>query len=120
MPTGAEHCQKITHNRAFVSLLKTDEPSFLDWAVTGLFHIAVHQIERYAWEKARQHLRTHYTREQFFARNPDLRAIWGDYQHLKTQSEDARYEVSATTAEDLEEAENLLRHIETHVEQLLS
>jgi hypothetical protein len=93
---------------------------FLDWAITAVFYIAVHQVERYAYEKARQHFRTHFTRQKFMLADRALQPIWDPYRELKTRSEDARYETKAVRAEDVRITCDLLSQIEKHIDSLLA
>jgi len=52
MPSAAEHELKSEHNWSFVSFVEGGSTSFDDWVVTGLFYVAVHQVERLLAKKA--------------------------------------------------------------------
>lgn len=120
MPAAAEHRNRIEHNRSFASLIKSSHPSYLDWALTTVFHIAVHQIERFACVKANAHFRTHVRRMKFLSITPQVSSLYGHYEYLKTKSEQARYGSLYPTPDDVADAEAVLAKIEAHIDQLLT
>ncbi len=119
MPIAAQHHAKINHNRDFVSFLKTSSSPFNDWVITGMFYIALHQIECYLDEKIGHHCNTHSQRHDWMSRTADLNRIWYDYRELYDKSMDARYGSATMTADDVSEAEECLEAIESQIESLL-
>lgn len=117
MHTDADHLHQSRHNRSFSDFVTHSEPQFGDWAVTGLFYSALHQVERYAFAKLSKHNHGHKEREQFVSRF--LRPIFSAYRDLYDMSLDARYFCYAPSPADLAKAVQFADHIEQHVDQLL-
>lgn len=120
MPTSKEHREKAEHNEDFVSFVEEHSSFFDDWIVTGLFYVALHEIERYLAEKAGYHCYTHARRNRCMSRFSDLKPIWNDYQALSDLSRDARYECIPITSTDVVDAKSRLDNIKKHVRPLLS
>jgi hypothetical protein len=117
MPSATEHHNKVEHNRAFVDYIGKADPPFRDWAITGMFYMAVHQVERYFDETVGQHCPNHTVRDTWVCRS--LRSIYQDYRDLKDLSIAARYDVVSMTSSDVKDAEVLLETIENEIESLL-
>jgi DNA-binding ferritin-like protein len=118
MPTTAQHSDQIDRNRACISFLQTADPRFYDWEITGMFYIAVHQVERYLYEKSGQHIDNHEIRNKMMGQTTDFKPIWLDYRTLQEMSRDARYNCFPMTPEDVTDASELLASIESHIEGL--
>lgn len=66
----------------------------IDWALVILFYAALHYVEAYL-ATVGQHQRSHTTRDNVVARDPNLKKIFSEYQDLKFYGNNARYEVRA-------------------------
>ncbi len=119
MPSATEHKRKRDHDSKFVSFVEANSTSFKDWIVTGLFYMALHQVERYLDTKLDKHCRSHSSRNQWLSRLKEFKPVWSDYEELRFMSEEARYEADPIESSDVEEAKDLLKTVENHIEGLL-
>lgn len=90
MPSKEEHRNQANHNRQFWQAHDLTTSQFLDWVVTGIFYEAVHWVEAYLADRG-DHPTTHGQRTTSISQYADLDAITVDYDILKTESENARY-----------------------------
>jgi len=72
-------------------VLSTD---YKQWAITGYFYSALHLIDAFL-ATLDQHPKEHYRRDSYLARLSDLKAIYGNYRMLETESRRARYDLSS-------------------------
>jgi len=120
MPSAAEHELKSEHNWSFVSFVEGGSTSFDDWVVTGLFYVAVHQVERLLAKKANKHCHTHGARNKWLATLSDFKPIWKDYRELQYLSETARYGASGLIgASEVSDAKACLHTIEKQIKHCL-
>lgn len=119
MPSAAEHEKKKDHNWEFVSFLEANSAAFNDWVVTGLFYIALHQVDRY-FALSNKHFNNHHDRNNWISRLHALRPIWPDYRDLQHKSRTARYDPTVVIqACHIADAKDQLETVETHIEGLL-
>lgn len=122
MPSREEHLDQARRNESFCS--ETRSIPFREWVLTGWFYAALHYVEaffatRHSPEARSAHKMTHGKRQRRMSGESDLLPIFPDYEELKTQSENARYECYSVSEEDLAEAEALLVRIREHVSPLI-
>jgi len=92
---GARDCLAFSEQ-----VVATMSGTHCGWAVTGLFYSAVHLVRAYLRTKgcvisAHQDMRSKY--DEY----PELRRVKPSYEHLKQQSEQARYYVVPFAASDV-------------------
>ena len=92
MPTKGEHVAQAEHNRAFWVSYDLNSTPYLDWVVIGLFYESVHWIEAYL-DTQGEHSGGHPDRLRNIKKHSvDIGAIRSDYEMLKIESENARYQ----------------------------
>jgi hypothetical protein len=120
MPQKDEHIDWAIHDRNFWTSIDLDNTPFTDWAVIGMFYESLHWVEAFLDTKG-YHSGNHPERLRnmlLFA--SDLGVIQADYNTLKQDSEDCRYECSIIhTAEEARQFIPLVDHIKSHISQLL-
>ena len=81
------------------SSLQVANGQFLDWAVTALFFSALHYVDAYlaTLGSVGVHPRTHAIRTSLVAKDAVLSSVRVEYEHLKTRSQDARYDLARFT-----------------------
>lgn len=119
MPTKDEHVAKATGNEAFINKIPTDSQAGIDWTLVVTFYVAVHYVEAYLDKQWGVHVRSHTTRDKYFAREASLKKIFAQYGHLKFFGYNARYEVSAFTPQDITDAAKYLTEIKAQIVPLL-
>ncbi len=119
MPSKENHVTQARHNRQFWTSHDLDTTRFRDWVVTGIFYEAVHWVEAYLATKG-DHPTTHGQRNHAMQLYKDLDAVLVDYDVLKTESENARYNCYLHNANDVRnDMAPALDKIETLVQALL-
>ena len=101
MPSKADHLTKTEGNARFAMSLTLDDQPSIDWALVALFYSAMHHVEAYLATRG-EHLRSHRTRDSVVGRDSKLKPIFADYQELKFYGYNARYEMLAFKARDVE------------------
>ena len=103
MPKKDEHTDQAEHNRAFWESYELDSTPYLDWVVIGIFYESVHWIEAYLDTKG-EHSGGHPVRLQSIRRyRADIGTIRSDYEVLKTESENARYQCHKHSSNEISE-----------------
>lgn len=118
MPTKHQHQTKAADNEAFADYVDLNQRAAVDWVLTVLFYAAVHYVEAY-FAKQGIHSTTHTTRIASIRQDPTLRAIYRNYQELLTYSRDARYDVVALGAQDIQDVRPNLEMIKNLIRPLL-
>jgi hypothetical protein len=118
LPTKDEHVQKAKGNEVFADSIEPTSQARIDWKLVVLFYTAVHYVEAYL-SKTGTHLRSHTTRDSWVARESNLKRIKMSYSHLKYFGYNARYEVNAFTAKDVESAAKYLAQVKSELTPLL-
>jgi hypothetical protein len=98
MTSESVHLRKARHNKEFLATIDVGGPRFLDWAVTVLFHCALHYVEAWFSRKLNRHFTSHGDRNQ--AVNRFLVRIAGGYLRLYNRARLARYEQFAMNSTD--------------------
>ncbi len=120
MPKKEEHLDWAIHDRNFWTSIDLDDTAFTDWAVIGMFYESLHWVEAFLDTKG-YHSGGHHKRAQNMVRyDSDLGAIQADYNKLKQDSEECRYECSVIlTAEEARQYIPFVDHIKDYVSQLI-
>ena len=120
MPKKDEHINWATHDRNFWKSIDLDNTPFTDWAVTGMFYESLHWVEAFLATK-HYHSGKHRDRLRNMAQfASDLETVQADYNTLKQDSQNCRYDCSAIhTAQEARQFIPLVDHIKNHVSQLL-
>ena len=113
MPGRQEHLAQAARNGKLADTLSSTE--YLDWAVTAYFYAGVHLVESYL-DIHGYHSRDHGERNEHIRAVPQLRAVFKEYQALKTLSHQARYQVMPISPVDVETAKGKLRIIRAQIE----
>lgn len=100
MPSKDEHTAQAEHNRRFWSSFNLDSTSFVDWVVVGVFYEGVHWAEAFLDTKG-WHPQEHQQRRKAMRRYNETKAIAGDLELLKDESEMARYRCYKHTPDDI-------------------
>lgn len=100
MPNKHEHTTQAEHNHQFWSDYDLDSTSFVDWVVTGIFYEGVHWVEGFLSTK-NEHPQRHLQRRRLMRQYNETRAIAGDLELLKVESEMARYQCYKHTADEI-------------------
>lgn len=119
MPTQAEHIKKASENEIFADALGTTTQASVNWKLVVLFYTSVHYVEAYLAKQLNQHLRSHTTRDNYVAKEANLRKIRSQYSHLKFYGYNARYEADQFTANDVKDALNDLATVKSTIQPLL-
>lgn len=119
MPTRDEHVKKATENEALAQTLGISNQASLNWKLVILFYTSVHYVEAYLAKQLNQHVRSHTTRDNYVAKESNLRKIRTQYGHLKFYGYNARYEADQFTANDVEDALSDLAHVKSTLQPLL-
>lgn len=120
MPNKAEHLHIAQSHEGFSDYLITND-KHLDWAITGIFYVAIHYVEAYLDHKLQYHSASHRTRDSTMARMGHLRSIYDEFNDLKNDSIQARYFGTNFTLSDIDSrTKPSLKKIKTHVDGLLS
>lgn len=117
MPTREQHVAKANGNAKFALSLSLDNQASIDWALAALFYGAMHYVEAYLAPII--HLKSHETRDQYIARDSNLRKVFKEYGHLKYFGFNARYEVCGFKAADVSDEAKDFETIRTHIAALL-
>lgn len=106
MPGKTEHLARAEANARFCRLQVADG-QFLDWAVAALFYSALHYVDAYLATRGPGglHPRTHGIRTALVAKDPVLSAVRLQYEHLRTRSQDARYDLLSFAVADVDRLE---------------
>ena len=92
MPDKTEHLNQARHNHDFWTSYDPSTTPYVDWVVTGLFYESVHLIEAYLSVYG-EHSGGHPDRLRSIRRHRnEIGSIRQDYELLKTESENARYQ----------------------------
>ena len=119
MPLKEKHIIQARHDRQFWESHDLDKTPFRDWVVSGIFYEAAHWVEAYLATKG-DHPTTHGQRNHAMQRYTDLDSVLVDYDVLKTESENARYNCYIHNADDIRnDLVPILGRIETYVQGLL-
>lgn len=119
MPSRENHVSQAQHNRQFWESHDLDATPFRDWVVSGVFYEAVHWVEAYLATRG-EHPITHGRRNHAMQRYTDLAPVLVDYDILKTESENARYNCYSHNADDVRnDIAPILSKIEAHIQSLL-
>jgi hypothetical protein len=119
VPTREQHIKKARENEAFAGTLDTASQASLNWKLVAMFYTAVHYIEAYLAKQLNQHLRSHTTRDNYVARESNLRNIRNQYSKLKYYGYNARYEPDQFTDRDVKDAIGDLAHVKATITLLL-
>jgi hypothetical protein len=119
VPTKDEHVNKASENEAFASGLNVNSQASINWKLVVLFYTALHYVEAYLADALGQHGRSHTTRDNYVARETNLRPIKNEYGHLKFYGYNARYEPDQFTQNDVQDALNDLAQLKNHIQPLL-
>jgi hypothetical protein len=119
MPRKNDHVAQAHHNHAYWSAQDLVATSYRDWIVTGIFYEAVHWVEAFLATKA-EHPTSHGQRDACMVRYSDLDPIVGDYGVLKSESQNARYNCYAHTADEVrDDLIPLIGRIGAHIQSLV-
>jgi hypothetical protein len=119
LPSRDEHLAKAQGNETFSATITPEDQTRIDWTLVVLFYAAVHYVEAYLAMQLGIHARSHTMRDNYVAKDANLRKIYSSYQHLKYFGYNARYEVFRFTVRDIQEATNCLADIKTKLLPLL-
>jgi hypothetical protein len=119
VPTRDQHVKKASENETFADTLSTNTQASLNWKLVVMFYAAVHYVEAYLAKQLNQHLRSHTTRDNYVARESNLRNIRNQYSHLKFYGYNARYEPDQFTDQDVRDATGDLAHVKATITPLL-
>ena len=111
--------RKLRAMRVSPTSLTHETQTKIDWTLVVLFYAAVHYVEAYLAAQLGIHVRSHQTRDNYIARESNLRKIFGPYQHLKFYGYNARYEIFGFKTKDTQDAQNDLAQIKAHITPLL-
>src|SRR5205823_2251134 len=109
---------KAKHDEQFVSSCDPKTSPFIDWAITGLFYAALHYVEAF-FATQNRHSADHRARDSAIRRDPDLRAIYDDYNELKNFSINARYYMARFTEADLTALQPHFTKLKAHIAALI-
>ena len=119
MPQKDTHIAQAQKDRLFWESYDLDTTPFKDWVVSGIFYEAVHCVEAYLAHKG-EHSNTHSQRHHAMQRYGDLDTVLVDYDILKTESENARYNCYSHSALDIRnDMVPTLSRIEAHIQAML-
>jgi hypothetical protein len=119
LPSRDEHLEKAQGNETFAASITHENQTRIDWTLIVLFYAAVHYVEAYLGVRLGLHARSHTMRDNYVAKDANLRKIYSSYQHLKYFGYNARYEVFRFTVIHIQEATNCLADIKTKLLPLL-
>ena len=105
MPSVEQHLATSAANEALAQRL--GEMAEYGWSVTCLFYSSLHLIEAYLIKQGRASA-NHREREINIIREPNLNRVRRSYARLKAESEHARYECVAFSAQDATRIRQLL------------
>lgn len=119
-----KYLERYSYNLALAAEIETVLPRARNWACVVRFYAALHLLNAYLTDKINLHFNPesteHKERKQAMARCPELRDAPEKYRRLKDLSEDVRYKVNFTFAdEDDELSKRLLDRIVAIVEPKL-
>ena len=101
MPTKVEHTTQAEHNRKFWTSYDLNTTTFLDWVISGIFYEGVHWVEAFLDTKG-EHSRVHSDRlQRMIWYKSYLDPIISDFELLKQESENARYNCHQYTQTDI-------------------
>ncbi|MFY9904872.1 MAG: hypothetical protein WBX02_04975 [Terriglobales bacterium] len=115
MPTKDEHVKKAEGNETFAAGIPSATQTEIDWTLVVLFYAAVHYVEAYLYKQWGAHVRSHTTRDKYFAKEAVLKKVFSQYSHLKYYGYNARYEVSGFTKSDTLSATKYLDEIKKQI-----
>ena len=119
MPLKEKHLTQAHSDRRFWESHNLDTTPFRDWVVAAIFYEAVHWVEAYLATKG-DHSNTHGQRSHAMQRYGDLDAVLADYDVLKAESENARYNCYQHSADAIRnDMVPIISKIKTHVLTLL-
>lgn len=112
MPNRRTHVAKFRHNERLSHSLEGTANN--DWAVTTMFYAALHLVD--ACLAPAQHPRRHVDRRHIVSTDPRLQPIWQHYRQLEDRSQDARYDCTRFTDQQVrslrsQHFEPLKRHL---------
>jgi hypothetical protein len=121
--TALQHLAGAKANLAFAGGLRTAQATdsvVVGWAITALFYSAVHAVRAYLLARHGVRVAAHEDMRSLLQLHPELRRTHTAYNHLKQQSESARYYLNpAFTWSDydslLKDAERILTTWGPHV-----
>lgn len=92
--TAQQHLAGAEANLAFATQLRTAGAAdwiVVGWAITALFYSAVHALRAYLLARHGVRVAAHEDMRRLLEAHPELRRTHTAYNHLKQQSESARY-----------------------------
>ena len=104
MPTKDQHVKKATENEKLADSMQPSSQALINWKLVILFYAALHFVEAYLAKTLDVHVRSHTTRDNYVAREANLRKLRIQYMHLKFFGYNARYEADCFTAAEVTEA----------------
>jgi len=99
MPTLSDHVVIARRNETFCHYLLSED-KHLDWVVTAFFYSAIHYVEAYL-ARAGTHSQFHRTRDSSIARDVNIRPLYDDFNDLKNDSIQARYQGFVASRSDI-------------------
>ena len=105
VPSVEQHLAASEGNEALA--LSLADMAEYGWSVTCLFYSALHLTEAYLVQQGRASA-NHRERELHIIREPSLQGVRRAYTRLKAESEHARYECVAFSAQDTERIRQIL------------
>lgn len=114
MPSKEEHLEQYTINKSLAMSDFMNGKDFKNWKVTVIFYAALHKIDSHYADVC--HPGTHTIRKKFLSSIRNYRDIISEYQYLEELSRNARYSCINTTDSEVEEAKELLEHIENFID----
>jgi hypothetical protein len=119
VPTREQHIKKASENETFAGALDSATQASLNWKLVIMFYAAIHYVEAYLAKQLNQHLRSHTTRDNYVARESNLRSIRNQHSHLKFYGYNARYEPDQFTDRDVKDAIGDLADVKAKITPLL-
>ena len=85
------HAAGVRRCFAFADAIGETLPEYRDWAVTALFYATVHYLRAYLASVKQVTVSAHQDMHWIWPKYPELRQVKPLYEHLKQQSQKARY-----------------------------